>query len=196
MGAAAAPGLMSRRAWGACRCLCRRRRNMCTALYRCEPAGVVGGRGNLQDGTLPHGPTHAAALGHAKTRVHALARTRAWHARERTPRKAHALPAATGPPRAPHPSQARGADALCALAGRRAREARGEARRARVRARLRLRRLTKDPLLSPHQFESACGRLLQHSAALMQHAEGLSLRVSDANRVDGQWIDVAWDAEP
>ena len=67
---------------------------------------------------------------------------------------------------------------------------------ARVRTRLRLRRLLRDPLLAPWQFDAGCGRLLQHAAVLQPLLEGCSLRVSDANRVDGSLIDVAWDAEP
>lgn len=65
-----------------------------------------------------------------------------------------------------------------------------------MRRRLRLRRLLRDPLLAPWQFEAGCGRLLQHAGALTQFVEGASVRVSDANRVDGATIDVAWDAEP
>jgi hypothetical protein len=93
-------------------------------------------------------------------------------------------------------SQARGADALAALAARRASEAHADELAARVRSRLRLRRMAKDPLLPLGRFEAACGTLLRHAAALQPHAEGLSLRVSDANRVEGQYVDVAWDAEP
>lgn len=92
--------------------------------------------------------------------------------------------------------QARGGDALAALAAKRAQGARLEDLTARVRTRLRLRRLARDPLLAPWQFEAAAGRLLQHASVLMQHAEGLSLRVSDGNRVEGAWVDIAWDAEP
>jgi hypothetical protein len=82
------------------------------------------------------------------------------------------------------------------LTQRRSQEARVEDLSARVRRRLRLRRLTRDPLITHNQFESACARLLQHAAALLQSAEGLSVRVSDANRVEGQSVDIAWDAEP
>jgi hypothetical protein len=93
-------------------------------------------------------------------------------------------------------AQARGAAALAALAARRAREAREADLTARARARLRLRRLARDPALALWQYEAAVGRLLQHAGPLSAHTEGLSLRVSDANRVDGHWVDVAWDAEP
>lgn len=89
----------------------------------------------------------------------------------------------------------RGGGALAALRARRARDARLEELSARVRARLRLRRCLRDPLLAAWQFEAGAGRLLQHSAVLMPYLEGASVQVSDANRVDGGVIDIAWDAQ-
>ena len=89
----------------------------------------------------------------------------------------------------------RGAEALAALRARRDEERRLDDLAARARRALRLRRLTRDPAVAPRQFEAACATLLRHSGALLQHAEGLSVRVSDANRVDGANVDIAWDAE-
>jgi hypothetical protein len=100
------------------------------------------------------------------------------------------------PPNPNTHAQSRAPDALRLLTARRQQAARLESLTARTRTRLRLRRLTRDPLVTPWQFESACGRLLQHGAVLAQHAEGLSVRVSDGNRVEGQSVDLAWDAEP
>lgn len=65
-----------------------------------------------------------------------------------------------------------------------------------MRRRLGLRRLLKDQLVSTQQFQSACKRLLHHRDLLLQcNVEGLSLRVSDGNRVasDGSLVDIAWD---
>lgn len=67
---------------------------------------------------------------------------------------------------------------------------------ASVRKRLGLRRLLKDELVSMQEFRSACRRLLiNRDTLLASHIEGLSIRVSDKNRVaaDGSLVDVAWD---
>lgn len=65
-----------------------------------------------------------------------------------------------------------------------------------VRTRLGLRRLIKDELISMQEFRNACNRLLINRDALQQcHIDGLSIRVSDKNRVapDGSLVDIAWD---
>ena len=70
---------------------------------------------------------------------------------------------------------------------------------ASVRSRLQLRRLYRDELVSPADFTAACRRLLQHREHLLRcNIEGLSIRVSDKNRVaaDGSLVDIAWDFEP
>ena len=64
--------------------------------------------------------------------------------------------------------------------------------------RLRLRRLTQDPALSPERFRAACLRLLgPASTPLARLLEGLCVRVGLANQVaaDGDTIDLAWDFE-
>jgi hypothetical protein len=70
---------------------------------------------------------------------------------------------------------------------------------ASVRNRLQLRRLYKDDIVSAADYKSACNRLLQHREHLLRcNIEGLSIRVSDKNRVspDGSLVDIAWDFEP
>lgn len=70
---------------------------------------------------------------------------------------------------------------------------------ASVRSRLQLRRLIRDALVSPADYKAACRRLLQHREHLLRcNIEGLSIRVSDKNRVaaDGSLVDIAWDFEP
>jgi hypothetical protein len=70
---------------------------------------------------------------------------------------------------------------------------------ASVRSRLQLRRLFKDDLVSAADYKAACRRLLQHREHLLRcNIEGLSIRVSDKNRVapDGSLVDIAWDFEP
>lgn len=65
-----------------------------------------------------------------------------------------------------------------------------------VRTRLGLRRLLKDEVISMQDFRNACKRLLINREALLQaNIEGLSIRVSDKNRVasDGSLVDIAWD---
>lgn len=64
-----------------------------------------------------------------------------------------------------------------------------------VRQRLRLRRLLRDELLPMSDFKACIRRLLQHKDVLQPWLEGLSIRVSDANRVteEGQVIDIAWN---
>lgn len=67
---------------------------------------------------------------------------------------------------------------------------------ASVRNRLHLRRLLKDDIISMQDFRNACRRLLINKDALLaSHIEGLSIRVSDKNRVapDGSLVDIAWD---
>jgi hypothetical protein len=65
-----------------------------------------------------------------------------------------------------------------------------------TRKRLGLRRLLKDDIISLQDFRNACKRLLiNRDALLAAHIEGLSIRVSDKNRVaaDGSLVDIAWD---
>jgi hypothetical protein len=65
-----------------------------------------------------------------------------------------------------------------------------------VRNRLGLRRLLKDDLISMQDFRNACRRLLINRDILIaSHIDGLSIRVSDKNRVaaDGSLVDIAWD---
>jgi hypothetical protein len=65
-----------------------------------------------------------------------------------------------------------------------------------VRSRLGLRRLIKDELLSLEEFRSACKRLLYHRDLLLRcNIEGLSVRISDGNRVapDGSLVDIVWN---
>eukprot|EP00775_Hariotina_reticulata_P003645 gene3645-3906_t len=67
-----------------------------------------------------------------------------------------------------------------------------------VRTRLGLRRLLKDDLISNKEFQSCCKRLLHHHDQLLRcNIEGLSIRVSDKNRVsdDGQLVEIAWNFE-
>ena len=61
--------------------------------------------------------------------------------------------------------------------------------------RLRLRRLTLDPLLQPRQAAACLQRLLHHHAVLSNSTDGLSLRISNTNRVsaDGSQADIAWN---
>lgn len=65
-----------------------------------------------------------------------------------------------------------------------------------VRNRLGLRRLLKDDIISMQDFRNACRRLLiNRDVLLASNIEGLSIRVSDKNRVaaDGSLVDIAWD---
>jgi len=65
-----------------------------------------------------------------------------------------------------------------------------------VRTRLGLRRLIKDELISMRDFRNACKRLLINRDVLLQcHIEGLSIRVSDKNKVaaDGSLVDISYD---
>lgn len=65
-----------------------------------------------------------------------------------------------------------------------------------VRNRLGLRRLLKDDVISMQDFRNACKRLVMNRDVLLSsHIEGLSIRVSDSNRVapDGSLVDIAWD---
>lgn len=65
-----------------------------------------------------------------------------------------------------------------------------------VRNRLHLRRLLKDDIVSMQDFRNACRRLLiNRDVLLASQIEGLSVRVSDKNRVapDGSLVDIAWD---
>ncbi|KAG1671622.1 hypothetical protein FOA52_006853 [Chlamydomonas sp. UWO 241] len=74
----------------------------------------------------------------------------------------------------------------------------GEAERLlRVRRALRLRRLSKDPVLSTRHFIDACKRLLERRDDLAHVVEGSSLRIAFANRLspDGTCIDVAHNFE-
>jgi hypothetical protein len=67
-----------------------------------------------------------------------------------------------------------------------------------TRRRLGLRRLARDGLVNPDQYAAACKRLNHHREALLAvHVDGLSVRISDANRMqtDSEWIDIAWDFE-
>jgi hypothetical protein len=67
-----------------------------------------------------------------------------------------------------------------------------------VRTRLGLRRLLKDDLISVQDFRSCCRRLLHHRDQLLRcNIEGLSIRVSDRNKVsdDGLLVDIAWNFE-
>jgi hypothetical protein len=69
---------------------------------------------------------------------------------------------------------------------------------ASVRNRLQLRRLYRDDIVSAADYKAACKRLLQHREHLLRcNIEGLSIRVSDNNRVapDGSLVDIAWDFE-
>jgi hypothetical protein len=66
-----------------------------------------------------------------------------------------------------------------------------------TRIRLRLRRLVRDPLVSPEQYRAACLGMQSASGELLQHIEGCSIRVGLVNRVapGGVWVDIAWDWE-
>ncbi len=88
-----------------------------------------------------------------------------------------------------------GSAAVQALEAARREEQELEALMARTRQRLALRRLMRGQLLSAFQLRRCCGRLLQHADVLQPLTDGLSLRVSDANRMpqDGQVVEIAWD---
>lgn len=65
-----------------------------------------------------------------------------------------------------------------------------------MRTRLNLRHLLRDELVGLDAFRSCCKRLLYHRDLLLRCGiEGLSLRVSDGNRVapDGSLVNIAWD---
>ena len=53
------------------------------------------------------------------------------------------------------------------------------------------------PSLPARLHREACRRLLAHREELQPLLHGLSVRISDGNRVadDGSYIDVAWDAQ-
>lgn len=61
--------------------------------------------------------------------------------------------------------------------------------------RLRLRKLVHDQAISKDQYRAGCYRLLKHADRLVGPSEGLSLRLSDGNRVpgDGSVIDLSWE---
>ena len=67
----------------------------------------------------------------------------------------------------------------------------------RVKSLLRLRRLSTDPSIEPRQAASCLQRLAYHHQALSTAADGLSLRISHANRIlpDGSQTDIAWNFE-
>jgi hypothetical protein len=60
---------------------------------------------------------------------------------------------------------------------------------------LRLRLLSKDPMLEEFRFKSACQKLLHHAAELQPILEGLKLRIGAQNAyVRGRGlVDIAWD---
>lgn len=67
----------------------------------------------------------------------------------------------------------------------------------RVRLSLRLRKLMKCPSITMAQFKLCCSKLMRHAGSLMIHTDGVSLRVSKANKVAeyGTVVDIAWDFE-
>ncbi|KAG2434061.1 hypothetical protein HXX76_007789 [Chlamydomonas incerta] len=67
----------------------------------------------------------------------------------------------------------------------------------RVRNRLRLRSLTRDPRVAPAHYRRACGLMLEQAAALGALLEGATVRVGFANRLapDGSAIEIAWNCE-
>eukprot|EP00884_Botryococcus_braunii_P019096 jgi/Botrbrau1/5870/Bobra.0366s0049.1 len=81
--------------------------------------------------------------------------------------------------------------------GKKAEAARVADLQARVRQKLRLRRLLRDPALPVDRFASACERLLGLAPAVGALLESASIRVSYVNQVapDGSHIDIAWDFE-
>jgi hypothetical protein len=94
------------------------------------------------------------------------------------------------------PPQAHAPAALAILSRKAAEQAELSELISSVRTRLGLRRLLKDDIISLQDFRNACRRLLINRDALLQsNIEGLSIRVSDKNRVapDGSLVDIAWD---
>jgi hypothetical protein len=92
--------------------------------------------------------------------------------------------------------QAHAPAALSVLSRKAAEQAELEQLTTTVRNRLGLRRLLKDDIISMQEFRNACRRLqINKDALLASHIEGLSIRVSDKNRVaaDGSVVDIAWD---
>jgi hypothetical protein len=86
--------------------------------------------------------------------------------------------------------------ALAVLSKKAAEQAEQQELSANVRNRLHLRRLLKDDIISMQDFRNACRQLVIHKDVLLAcHIEGLSVRVSDKNRVapDGSLVDIAWD---
>ena len=62
-----------------------------------------------------------------------------------------------------------------------------------VRSRLKLRIYSKDDRVTLHQFRQCSNRLVRMSKSLVTLTEGLNLRVSEANRLHDNSIDIAWD---
>jgi Domain of unknown function (DUF4461) len=61
----------------------------------------------------------------------------------------------------------------------------------------RLRRLAIDPSVEARQAVGCLERLAHHHLAISTASDGLSLRISHANRMspDGATVDIAWDFE-
>ena len=62
-----------------------------------------------------------------------------------------------------------------------------------VRSRLKLRLYSKDDRVTIHQFRQCSNRLVRMSKSLVCHTEDIKLRVSDENRIQKDYIDIAWD---
>ena len=64
-----------------------------------------------------------------------------------------------------------------------------------VRRKLKLRKLHRDPVISSTQFRSACDRLLNHSGKFGHWTEGLCLRISTSNRLfkGSTRVDIHWN---
>ena len=69
--------------------------------------------------------------------------------------------------------------------------------RTAVERKLRLRRLIRDPCLTPERFRAACLRLMHYSPTLQPLLEGLAVRVAEVNGLppDRSFVDIAWDFE-
>ncbi|CAD7695518.1 unnamed protein product [Ostreobium quekettii] len=90
-----------------------------------------------------------------------------------------------------------GPAALTALEKKELENKRIEKLQREVRQRLKLRRFMRDPALDVNKFRTCCRKLLQDVPGLIALTEGLSLRVSNKNRVareDGT-IEIAWDSK-